>query len=227
MLVASVSLLFLVGVALGYSIHTAPAIQRLIPQSQRERTFYDAWQQARLSTISPTGNFRVAANGAARDYIYGLSSAAQAVGRGTDAKAVSAVTDVRAQSLAAAFGPVLDQRAQNVQAALWKNAAAATLQYAQTPTAANPTGKTEAVSAMNKSAEQLAAYYSTLSAQLPTPSIQTALIRVLTSLRQAIDAAGNNSVTKVASAEQMAAQNLGNLMDSITAVLVKQNASRF
>lgn len=227
LLVLSVSLLFLVGVALGYSIHTTPAAKKLLPTTSREQTFYDSWQQARLATSSPTVNFRVSANAAAHDYVYSVSNAGRAVGTGSDPKVFASVIDDRSQRLASTFNLVLSTQDQTTSLGLWKNIGVGLFQYAQGKARVSTDSQTAGIATMNTAASQLAALYNRNASQIPAATIEVLLTRVTTGMRQAVDATTNGVTVAGLSAEQQAAQNLGTATDMLVSGLVQQNPSKF
>jgi hypothetical protein len=223
----SAASVFIAGLAFGYAIHPTAVKQPLVPQTEREQTFYDSWQKARLATTSPTVNFRVSVNGAARDYIYGLGRASRSVVSGADVKSVSSIIDTRSLALGASFSPVMDAKQQATLSALWKNLGSTSIQYAQSKVTVSAADKADAEKAMATAVEQLATFFADTSDVLPVATIQTALSRVVSGLQQAMNESTGNSVVAVFASEQSAAQNLGNLMDSLTSTFVQQNPSKF
>lgn len=227
LLIASVSLTFLAGLAVGFGLSGMSKTEKLVPTNSREQAFYQNWQQARLATMSPAANFRSSVDMAAHDYVYSLSEMARAVARGGDQKLVTSITDARTTALAATFDKVLSSRSRDQHLQFWQAYTASVYAYAVAKANNQATETTKAAQNVTANANQLALFYTTEGVKVPLSTLQGSFSRSAAKLMQSIDGAGSGTLVTILDAVERSSMELSNGFDLITGDIVIGNPQSF
>lgn len=227
LLIASISLTFLAGLALGFGLGDLRQKEKLVPTNSREQAFYQNWQQARLATTSPAANFRTAVDVAARDYIFSLSEMARAVARGGDQKLVTATTDARTEVLASTFDKVLSSQSRDQHRQFWQAYTASVYAYAVAKANNQAELTTKAAQAVTTNANQLALFYTTEGVKVPLSTLQGSFSRSAAKLMLSIDNAGSGTLVTILDAAQRSATELTSGFDLVTSDIVTANPTAF
>lgn len=227
LLVASVSLFFLAGIGLGYGLHDVVKNKKLVPSTPREQIFSDAAEEERLSVTSPAENMRVGANTAARDYAYLLTSGAVTVAQGGDDQIFSSTLKTQSTAIVAAFSPAMNTANQVTMNERWSEVTTAYLVYAKARATNNPADLTTATESLNAATKKLSAFLATLLPSANAITFQNGVSQWTKNLQAILEPTTLGAIPLRITAQQLAARNLGLLMDSITVALVKQSPSAF
>lgn len=227
LLAVTVTLVFLGGIGFGFGLNDVVNNKKLVPSTPREQTFFDAMETERLSITSPAENMRVAANNAARDYAYQLTSGAVSVAQGGDTQVFSTTLKSQATAVVAAFSPAMNKQNQTTMIERWTEVTDTYLAYAKARSTNNPADLTTAAESLNASTEKLLMFLANLVPATNGVVFQNGISQWTKNILAVLEPTTMGAIPARITAEQLAARNLGLLMDSMTAALVQQSPSAF